>query len=82
MEVPPVARPPTPAFAALSNWQKLRDLVSLHGQLRRVIGGSLRHAEAVSLDDDLDMASNSLVKKFGGRLGPLGADHPDLPWDR
>jgi hypothetical protein len=31
---------------------------------------------------DLDMASYSLVKSFGGRLGPLGAAHPDAPWDR
>ncbi len=31
---------------------------------------------------DLDMASYSLVKSFGGRLGPLGAAHPEAPWDR
>ena len=31
---------------------------------------------------DLDMASYSLVKSFGGRLGPLGAAHPGAPWDR
>jgi hypothetical protein len=31
---------------------------------------------------DLDMASYSLVKSFGGRLGPLGAAYPDAPWDR
>jgi len=31
---------------------------------------------------DLDMASYSLVKSFGGRLGPLGAAHPQAPWDR
>jgi hypothetical protein len=31
---------------------------------------------------DLDMASYSLVKSFGGRLGPLGAGHPEAPWDR
>jgi len=31
---------------------------------------------------DLDMASYSLVKSFGGRLGPLGTAHPDAPWDR
>lgn len=31
---------------------------------------------------DLDMASYSLVKSFGGRLGPLGAAHPDAPWER
>jgi hypothetical protein len=30
---------------------------------------------------DLDMASYSLVKSFGGRLGPLGAAHPEAPWD-
>lgn len=30
---------------------------------------------------DLDMASYSLVKSFGGRLGPLGIAHPDAPWD-
>jgi hypothetical protein len=28
------------------------------------------------------MASYSLVKSFGGRLGPLGTAHPDAPWDR
>ncbi len=28
------------------------------------------------------MASYSLVKSFGGRLGPLGAAHPEAPWDR
>ncbi len=31
---------------------------------------------------DLDMASYSLVKSFGGRLGPLGTANPDAPWDR
>jgi hypothetical protein len=31
---------------------------------------------------DLDMASYSLVKSFGGHLGPLGAAHPEAPWDR
>lgn len=31
---------------------------------------------------DLDLASYSLVKSFGARLGPLGAAHPDGPWDR
>ncbi len=31
---------------------------------------------------DLDMASYSLVKSFGSRLGPLGAAHPQAPWDR
>jgi hypothetical protein len=31
---------------------------------------------------DLDMASYSLVKSFGGRLGPLGAAHPEAPWER
>jgi hypothetical protein len=31
---------------------------------------------------DLDMASYSLVKSFGGRLGPLGSAHPEAPWDR
>ncbi|HEY6278949.1 MAG TPA: hypothetical protein VIX86_21775 [Streptosporangiaceae bacterium] len=31
---------------------------------------------------DLDMASYSLVKSFGSRLGPLGATHPQAPWDR
>jgi len=31
---------------------------------------------------DLDMASYSLVKSFGGRLGPFGAAHPQAPWDR
>jgi hypothetical protein len=31
---------------------------------------------------DLDMASYSLVKSFGGRLGPLGTAHPQAPWDR
>jgi hypothetical protein len=31
---------------------------------------------------DLDMASYSLVKSFGGRLGPLGTAHPEAPWDR
>jgi hypothetical protein len=31
---------------------------------------------------DLDMASYSLVKSDGGRLGPLGAAHPEGPWDR
>jgi len=31
---------------------------------------------------DLDMASFSLVKSFGGRLGPLGEAHPDAPWER
>jgi hypothetical protein len=31
---------------------------------------------------DLDMASYSLVKSFGGRLGPLGTAYPDAPWDR
>lgn len=31
---------------------------------------------------DLDMASYSLVKSFGGRLGPLGLAHPEAPWDR
>jgi hypothetical protein len=31
---------------------------------------------------DLDMASYSLVKSFGTRLGPLGAAHPQAPWDR
>jgi hypothetical protein len=31
---------------------------------------------------DLDMASYSLVKSFGSRLGPLGAAHPEAPWDR
>lgn len=31
---------------------------------------------------DLDMASYSLVKSFGGRLGPLGAAYPDAPWER
>jgi hypothetical protein len=31
---------------------------------------------------DLDLASYSLVKSFGARLGPLGAAHPDAPWDR
>jgi len=30
---------------------------------------------------DLDMASYSLVKSFGGRLGSLGAAHPEAPWD-
>jgi hypothetical protein len=28
---------------------------------------------------DLDMASYSLVRSFGGRLGPLGKAHPDAP---
>jgi len=31
---------------------------------------------------DLDMASYSLVKSFGGRLGPLGTAHPHAPWER
>ncbi len=31
---------------------------------------------------DLDMASYALVKSYGGRLGALGARHPDVPWDR
>lgn len=31
---------------------------------------------------DLDLASYSLVKSFGGRLGPLGVAYPDAPWDR
>jgi hypothetical protein len=31
---------------------------------------------------DLDMASYSLVRSFGGRLGPLGAAYPQAPWDR
>lgn len=31
---------------------------------------------------DLDLASYSLVKSFGARLGPLGAAHPNAPWDR
>lgn len=31
---------------------------------------------------DLDMASYSLVKSYGGRLGPLGTAHPDAPWER
>ncbi len=31
---------------------------------------------------DLDMASYALVKSYGGRLGPLGARYPDVPWDR
>jgi hypothetical protein len=31
---------------------------------------------------DLDMASYSLVKSFGNRLGPLGAAHPEAPWAR
>jgi len=31
---------------------------------------------------DLDMASYSLVKSFGSRLGPLGAAHPEAPWNR
>lgn len=31
---------------------------------------------------DLDMASYSLVKSYGGRLGPLGVANPDAPWDR
>jgi hypothetical protein len=31
---------------------------------------------------DLDMASYSLVKSYGSRLGPLGAAHPQVPWDR
>ena len=31
---------------------------------------------------DLDMANYSLVRSYGGRLGPLGAAHPDAPWDR
>jgi hypothetical protein len=31
---------------------------------------------------DLDMASYSLVKSFGGRLGPFGTAHPQAPWDR
>lgn len=31
---------------------------------------------------DLDMASYSLVRSYGGRLGPFGAAHPDAPWDR
>jgi hypothetical protein len=31
---------------------------------------------------DLDMAGYSLVRSFGGRLGPLGAAYPDAPWDR
>ena len=31
---------------------------------------------------DLDMASYSLVKSFGSRLGPLGPAHPQAPWDR
>ena len=31
---------------------------------------------------DLDMASYSLVKSYGGRLGPLGAAYPRAPWDR
>ena len=31
---------------------------------------------------DLDMASYSLVKSFGGQLGPLGTAHPEAPWDR
>ena len=31
---------------------------------------------------DLDMASYSLVKSFGSRLGPLGTAHPEGPWER
>ena len=31
---------------------------------------------------DLDMASYSLVKSFGGRAGLLGAAHPEAPWER
>ena len=31
---------------------------------------------------DLYMASLSLVRSYGGRLGPLGAAHPDAPWER
>ena len=31
---------------------------------------------------DLDMASYSLVKSYGSRLGPLGTNHPDAPWER
>jgi hypothetical protein len=30
---------------------------------------------------DLDMASYSLVKSYGNRLGDLGIAFPDLPWD-
>jgi hypothetical protein len=30
---------------------------------------------------DLDMASYSLVKSYGNRLGDLAAAFPDLPWD-
>jgi len=31
---------------------------------------------------DLDLASYSLVKSYGGRLGALGRAYPDAPWDR
>jgi len=31
---------------------------------------------------DLDIASYSLVKSYGGRLAPLGNAHPHAPWDR
>jgi hypothetical protein len=31
---------------------------------------------------DLDMASYSLVKSYGSRLGPLGTTYPQAPWDR
>jgi hypothetical protein len=30
---------------------------------------------------DLDVASYSLVKSFDSRLGPLGAAHPETPWE-
>jgi len=31
---------------------------------------------------DLDMASYSLVRSYGSRLGALGSAYPDAPWDR
>jgi hypothetical protein len=57
--------------------------VGVHGDYRAP--GILVQAAALESGDplyDLDMASYSLVKSFGGRLGPLGAAHPEAPWDR
>jgi hypothetical protein len=30
---------------------------------------------------DFDMASYSLVKSYGNRLGDVATDYPDVPWD-
>ena len=40
-----------------------------------------RELEGRSWRPDFDLASYSLVKSFGSRLGDLAEEFPEVPWD-